>query len=280
MADADPRRSFGFRRRVVLARAAAGFEALWAALWPTLALLGVFLVVSLLGLWTLLPAWLHALGLAAPGARPGAGALWRARHAFLWPSQDAGLRRLERINALPHQPLRSLGDRLSGGAADPATSSLWRRHQERLRAGAPPAPGRAAALRPAAARPVGAARRAAPAAAGGAGRGRRHRAQAPAPGVRAAARRPAGRGPDRADPVGDAAALHRQAAGPARGRAPGGGRARGGARSGARSRCPPAARRSPSCTISPRRPRTSRSSWASRPRRSPRSPRAAPRPAC
>jgi uncharacterized protein (TIGR02302 family) len=131
MADADPRRNFGFRRRVVLARAAAGFEAVWAALWPTLALLGVFLVVSLLGLWTLLPAWLHALGLAALGLGL-AWSLWRARHAFLWPSQDAGLRRLERINALPHQPLRSLGDRLSGGAADPATSSLWRRHQERL----------------------------------------------------------------------------------------------------------------------------------------------------
>ena len=131
MADADPRRSFGFRRRVALARAAAGFETLWAALWPAFAVLGIFLVVSLLGVWALLPAWLHGLGLAAL-ALGLVWSLWRARGAFLVPGHDAGLRRLERVNALPHQPLRSLGDRLSGGAADPATSSLWRRHQERL----------------------------------------------------------------------------------------------------------------------------------------------------
>ena len=101
------------------------------ALWPSLALVGVFLVVSLLGLWALLPAWLHALGLAAL-AGGLIWSLWRARMSLLWPGHDAGLRRLERVNALPHQPLRSLGDRLSGGAQDPATLSLWRRHQERL----------------------------------------------------------------------------------------------------------------------------------------------------
>ena len=131
MSDADPRRSWGFRRRIVLARAAAGFESAWAALWPSLALVGVFLVVSLLGLWSLLPAWLHALGLAALTLGL-IWTLWRTRGALLWPTREAGLRRLERVNALPHEPLRSLGDRLSGGATDPATSSLWRRHQERL----------------------------------------------------------------------------------------------------------------------------------------------------
>jgi uncharacterized protein (TIGR02302 family) len=131
MSLADPRRGWGFRRRVALARGAAAFEAAWVALWPSLALVGVFLVVSLLGLWALLPAWLHALGLA--GLAGGlVWTLWRARASLLWPNHDAGLRRLERVNALPHQPLRSLGDRLSGGALDPATVSLWRRHQERL----------------------------------------------------------------------------------------------------------------------------------------------------
>ena len=67
MSEADPRRSWGFRRRIVLARAAAGFESAWVALWPTLALVGVFLVVSLLGLWALLP------GTAASG---GTDAVW------------------------------------------------------------------------------------------------------------------------------------------------------------------------------------------------------------
>jgi uncharacterized protein (TIGR02302 family) len=131
MKDADPRRSFGFRRRVVLARAAAAFETAWVALWPSLALIGAFLVISLFGLWTLLPGWLHGLGLALL-ASALIWTLWQARASLSWPDDAAGLRRLERINALAHQPLRSLGDRLSAGGEDPTTRSLWRRHQERL----------------------------------------------------------------------------------------------------------------------------------------------------
>ena len=58
--------------------------------------------------------------------------LLRARGALRWPRREAGLSRLEQVNRLAHQPLRSLGDRLSGGAGDAGTLSLWRRHQERL----------------------------------------------------------------------------------------------------------------------------------------------------
>ena len=129
---ADPRGSWAFRRRVAFAQLAGGFEAAWSAAWPSLMVIGAFLVVSLLGLWAMLPAWLHALGLLAFFA----GLLWtgwRARHAWRWPDHSAGLRRLEQVNRLPHQPLRSLGDRLSGGAEDSATRVLWRRHLERLR---------------------------------------------------------------------------------------------------------------------------------------------------
>jgi hypothetical protein len=129
---ADPRGSWAFRRRVALARMAGGFETAWSALWPTLMVIGAFLVVSLFGVWAILPAWLHALGLLGfLAALAWTG--WRARHAWRWPDHGAGLRRLEQINRLPHQPLRSLGDRLSGGAEDGATRLLWRRHLERLR---------------------------------------------------------------------------------------------------------------------------------------------------
>ncbi|MGH6943244.1 MAG: DUF4175 family protein, partial [Geminicoccaceae bacterium] len=127
----DPTRGFAFRRRVWLARAAAAFETLWTALWPALGVLGLFLVLSLLGVWAHLPGWLHVLGLAAFVAAL-AWSLLGARGAMRWPRREAGLSRLERVNRLAHQPLRSLGDRLSGGAGDPATVSLWRRHQERL----------------------------------------------------------------------------------------------------------------------------------------------------
>ena len=94
--------------------------------------IGAFLVVSLFGVWVLLPAWLHVLGLF--GFLAGlAWTIWRSRHAWRWPDHTSGLRRLEQINRLPHQPLRSLGDRISGGGEDGATRLLWRRHLQRLR---------------------------------------------------------------------------------------------------------------------------------------------------
>ena len=130
--DADPRGSWAFRHRVALARVAGGFETAWSAVWPILMVIGAFLVVSLFGVWAILPAWLHALGLLAfLAALAWAG--WQASHAWRWPDHIAGLRRLESINRLPHQPLRSLGDRLSGGGEDRATRLLWQRHLERLR---------------------------------------------------------------------------------------------------------------------------------------------------
>lgn len=130
--NADPRRSWAFRRRVALAQLAGGFETVWSAAWPSLMVVGAFLVISLFGVWAMLPAWLHALGLLAFFAGL-VWTVWRARHAWRWPDHDAGLRRLEQVNRLPHQPLRSLGDRLAGGGEDSATRLLWRRHLERLR---------------------------------------------------------------------------------------------------------------------------------------------------
>ena len=90
--DADPRGTWAFRRRVALARAAGGFETAWSAVWPSLMVIGAFLVISLFGFWVILPVWLHALGLAAFLA----GLLWtgwRGRHAWRWPDHGAGLRR-------------------------------------------------------------------------------------------------------------------------------------------------------------------------------------------
>lgn len=110
---------------------AHAFERLWPALWPPLSVLGLFLAVSLLGLWRYLPGWLHGFGLLAFAAAFG-WTLFHARLALAWPTRHAGLGRLEEVNALSHQPLRSLDDQLSGGHDDPLTRSLWQRHRERL----------------------------------------------------------------------------------------------------------------------------------------------------
>ena len=128
---ADPRGSWAFRRRVALAQLAGGFEAAWSAAWPSLMVIGAFLVVSLLGLWAMLPAWLHALGLLAflagllwtGGARamPGAGPI-TAPACAAW-SRSTGCRTSRCARSAI----------ASGGGDDSATRLLWRRHLERLR---------------------------------------------------------------------------------------------------------------------------------------------------
>jgi CheY-like chemotaxis protein len=77
MSEAAPKQSFGFGRRVALARAAAAVEVVWPALWPAIAIVGLFLVVSLFGIWAWLPGWLHAFGLFS-----FAGALGYAVEAY------------------------------------------------------------------------------------------------------------------------------------------------------------------------------------------------------
>ncbi len=127
----DPRERWPFKWRLAAARTAHAFEGIWPALWPTMAIVGLFLVISLLGLWQLLPGWLHGIGLvlfAAAFCRT----LFSARAAFVWPSRNSGLGRLETVNSLPHRPLRSLDDQLSGGHEDPVTRSLWQRHRSWL----------------------------------------------------------------------------------------------------------------------------------------------------
>jgi uncharacterized protein (TIGR02302 family) len=128
----DPRRLPGFRARVVLARLALAWERAWPALWPLVATLGLFLVLSLFDVWRLFPVWLHAVGLVV-FAVAGLAALWSARSGATWPGADAGLARIERASRLSHRPLRSLGDTLAGGPRGTTDSGLWRAHQQRLR---------------------------------------------------------------------------------------------------------------------------------------------------
>lgn len=127
----DPRRTRGFRARLLLARLVVSGERLWPALWPALAVAGCFLALSLFGLWLDLPLVLHLLLLLGFAGLFG-WTLWRARRTLTLASRDAGLARLERDSGTAHQPLRSLDDTLPADFADPATRRLWALHRERL----------------------------------------------------------------------------------------------------------------------------------------------------
>ena len=131
MGGSDPRKRISFKLRLGLARFAQAFEGIWPALWPVFATLGLFLVISLFGLWQILPGWLHGIGLLL-FLLAFCWTVFQAGKSFIWPSRDSGLGRLERVNNLDHRPLRSMEDQLSGGSHDEITRSLWHRHKERL----------------------------------------------------------------------------------------------------------------------------------------------------
>lgn len=130
----DPRRTKAFRARVQGARWTVAFERLWPAVWPFVAILGLFLTVSWFGIWQRLPAWAHGAGVVA-FAVAAAVAAWRTLPGWRWPSREEALARIERDSGVRHQPLRALDDALPGELADPRTRRLWEAHRQRLVAG-------------------------------------------------------------------------------------------------------------------------------------------------
>ena len=124
-----------------LARAALLLEAVWPALWPPLAVAGLFLGAALLDLPQLLSVWAHVLLLAVTAAA-FLGLLWKGLHPVRVPDQAAADRRLETASGLPHRPLAVLSDRPA--RIDAAGMVLWQAHVaraaaqlHRLKVGAP-----------------------------------------------------------------------------------------------------------------------------------------------
>ena len=109
------------------------WEQFWRGLWPALSVVALFLALALFGVLPLLPGWLHAVALAA--FLFGAGfLLWNGLRRISVPDADAGRRRLERVNALPHRPLQTLQDNLAEGLGDADSEALWREHRRRVAA--------------------------------------------------------------------------------------------------------------------------------------------------
>ncbi len=115
----------------------------WEALWPKVAvLLGIialFLILSLYGVWSILPTFLHFIGLLVL-LLTGVWASVRITRTAI-PNRRAALRRLERSSELPHRPASSFGDTLSElenqdkdqpSQAINGSNVLWAAHKKRI----------------------------------------------------------------------------------------------------------------------------------------------------
>ena len=116
-------------RLVAWARGIDLWERLWRGLIPPLVVAGVFLAVSWLGLWLVVPHWARALGLVlfATVFVASTFGLWRLRPL----SRADALRRVDRASGAAHRPAASLDDRLAAAGRDAATDALWALHQRR-----------------------------------------------------------------------------------------------------------------------------------------------------
>lgn len=123
-------------------RGALFLEDLWRALLPALIVAVLFVGVSWIGVWLVVPTWLRLLCVIGFAA----ALVWSARGllSLRWPDRQQGLARIEHHSGTRHRPLTAVADELSIGNEDPATQALWRIHQERManlvanmRAGAP-----------------------------------------------------------------------------------------------------------------------------------------------
>ncbi len=131
--DAMSRDAATFERKVRRSRLVLLLERLWPKAWLLLGLAVLFLVVSMAGLWPLLPALVHKLVLIAFAA--AAAAILFAAIRTPLPDRESGLRRMERVSGLPHRPASSYEDTLADAdQAQPETRALWQAHRARLAA--------------------------------------------------------------------------------------------------------------------------------------------------
>jgi uncharacterized protein (TIGR02302 family) len=119
-----------FERKVLLSKWALLFEQVWPRAWLILGLAGLFIAVSLAGLWPRLPELPHKiiLGLFGVAFLGAFVALFTVR----WPSRESAIRRAESISGVRHRPASSYEDTLTLGATDARTAALWRMHRQRL----------------------------------------------------------------------------------------------------------------------------------------------------
>jgi uncharacterized protein (TIGR02302 family) len=118
-----------FESRVRLSRLALLAERLWEALlWPFV-VAAVFLIVSLLDLFSLMPPLAHRIVLVAFGLALLVSLVPLVRLPL--PTRAEALRRLEKTAGVRHRPASSYEDKL-GTSPRGDTALLWAAHRERL----------------------------------------------------------------------------------------------------------------------------------------------------
>jgi uncharacterized protein (TIGR02302 family) len=120
----------GLTRRLVLARMALLWEALWPLAWPIPTLAVLFVAVALFDVLPLLPGWLHAGVLVGFVVALGFF-VWRLRR-LARPGLAQARRRIERDSGFEHRPLQGLVDTLEAGTDDPVARALWWAQRRRL----------------------------------------------------------------------------------------------------------------------------------------------------
>ncbi|MBN9050458.1 MAG: TIGR02302 family protein [Rhizobiales bacterium] len=130
--ETTPSTSFGAALAQALKRARGAL--LWERVWPPLATLatvvGLFLAVSWIGLWGILPPLGRAIGLGlfALVALAALVPLLRLRP----PTEGDALRRLDRVSGIAHRPATAVTDTLAGAPTDPVALALWEAHRQRM----------------------------------------------------------------------------------------------------------------------------------------------------
>lgn len=117
------------RRTRFITRAAVTLERLWPLALPFIIVVSLFLSLSWMGLFRIMPD-VARLALAALFAGAAIAALYPLRF-FRRPTTAEIDRRIERANALPHTPVLVQTDRLTG-KDDSFGRALWQEHQRRM----------------------------------------------------------------------------------------------------------------------------------------------------
>jgi len=112
-------------------RAAALWERVWPALWPMLAVCGVYAILALAGVLEMLPSVFRVSLLWLIGAAVFV-IFWNSIRPIRLPRWEDGARRVERDSGLTNRPITEGADNLAAGHADPLTTRLWQTHVLRL----------------------------------------------------------------------------------------------------------------------------------------------------